>query len=159
MIKYSQNITINCDQHKVWDYLIDLSRSLIFDRYYNLIEIPQSYSINSNTKFSVNAQYLLKVYQFNGRISDNISFNKIEIKFTDINSSKIFQTKSFKLINMGDKTKLEYEHCITFNNMFKNLLLYSPLKASCIAELVFLKKAIESSEHIYEGKKINTILH
>jgi hypothetical protein len=33
------------------------------------------------------------------------------------------------------------------------------MKASCIAELIYLKKAIESSEYISGGKKVKTLLH
>ena len=39
------------------------------------------------------------------------------------------------------------------------MLLYSNIKASCIAELIYLKKAIESSDFIDNEKKVKTLLH
>ena len=51
MIKHTQNILINSDNQKVWAFLIDFSRSLIFDRYYSLIELPVIF-INSQPRCS-----------------------------------------------------------------------------------------------------------
>jgi len=48
---------------------------------------------------------------------------------------------------------------MTIDNVILNTILYLPIKVSCIAELLFIKKGIESSEHIEEGKKVNTTLH
>lgn len=159
MIKHRQNILINSDNQKVWAFLIDFSRSLIFDRYYSLIELPHGYSINNDSKFFIKAQYFFKKYDFNAIISNNAPPHMITIKLIDNKISNIYQIKSFKLSTSNNKTRLEYNFTATFNNTIKNTLLYSPMKASCIAELVFLKKAIESSEHIHEGKKVKTILH
>ena len=48
MVKHNQNIIINSNLEKSWDFMIDLSRSLIFDNYFQLIELTGKYSINKN---------------------------------------------------------------------------------------------------------------
>ena len=83
MIKHSQNIVINCEIQKAWRFLIDLSKSLIFDRYFILIEIPHDYTLNNDSQFLIKAKYLLTKYNFTGSIIKNTPPNMIKIKLVD----------------------------------------------------------------------------
>ena len=57
MIKLEQKIIINANIQKVWFFISDLSKSLIFDQYYTKVELPSNYSLNNNLKFKVYAKY------------------------------------------------------------------------------------------------------
>ena len=82
MIKHKQNILIHSDINKVWFFLNDLSRSLIFDKYYKKIEVPSNYSINNQLQFYIHTQYLHQVYKLKAKIiscnpPENITFQMI----------------------------------------------------------------------------------
>ena len=67
--------------------------------------------------------------------------------------------KSFQISAKNDEIDLFYTNTANFDNIFRNILLYSALKASCISELFYIKKAIESSEKYNGEQKVKTILH
>ena len=60
MIKHRKKIVINANIEKVWFFMINFSRSLIFDRNYTLIELPSNYSVNNELKFKIHAKYLMR---------------------------------------------------------------------------------------------------
>ena len=159
MINHSQNIIINSEKQKIWNFIIDFSRSLVFDKNYIKIELPYGYTTNKDSKFIIKGKYLFTKYYFEATILTNIAPNNIIIKCIDKHNSKIFQIKSFNILIINNEAILEYDYKATFNNVFKNIILYYPLKASCMAELVFIKKAIESSDYINERQEVKTILH
>ena len=66
MIKHTQNIMVSCSIDKGWSFIINLSRSLIFDKFYIRIELPRKYTINSSHTFSVQCKYLFKNYHLDG---------------------------------------------------------------------------------------------
>ena len=71
MVKHSQYIIINANIEKSWAFLIDLSRSLIFDKFYLRIELPGKYSINKNYAFNVNAKYFFNNYKLKAEVKEN----------------------------------------------------------------------------------------
>ena len=159
MIKHTQNIIVNCDQQKAWSFLTDFSRSLIFDRFFLVVELPRKYSINEDHAFNVKARYLFNDYSLSGSVIDNIPPYKLILKFSDKSNNHIIQEKSFKISAKNDGINLYYSYTSNFDNIFRNILLYSALKASCVSELMYIKKAIESSEKYHGGQKVKTILH
>ena len=159
MIKHTQNIMVNCNQQKAWSFLIDFSRSLIFDRFFLVVELPSKYSINEDHIFNIKARYLFNDYSFSGSVIDNVPPYKLILKFVDRTNSNIILRKSFQISAKNDEINLFYTYIANFDNIFRNILLYSALKASCISELFYIKKAIESSEKYNGERKVKTILH
>ena len=159
MIKHTQNISINSDSNKAWSYLIDFSKSLIFDKYFILVEIPGKYSVNYDYTFYAKVKYLFNTYDMKASIIENIPPEKITIKFMDKNNSNIYLIKSFEIKSYGNSIILNYQNQLCLNSFYKSTLLYSNIKASCIGELIYLKKAIESSDFIDDGEKVKTLLH
>ena len=156
MIKHSQNIIINANNQKVWNFLVDFSKSLIFDRYYLLIELPQRYSVNDDSSFSVKAKYLFQSYHLYAKVVNHTPLNSLKIK---LSSNTFYHVKTFKLVSIQNKTQISYIYTAHFNNTIKNIVMFSMLKASCLSELVYIKKAIESSEDYIENKKVHSILY
>ena len=105
MIKHSQNIIINANNQKVWNFLVDFSRSLIFDKHYLLIELPQRYSVNDDSSFSVKAKYLFQSYHLYAKVFNYTPLNFIKIK---LSSNKFYHVKTFKLISIQNKTQIRY---------------------------------------------------
>ena len=159
MIKHTQNISINSDSNKAWSYLIDFSKSLIFDKYFRLVEIPGKYSVNYDYTFYAKVKYLFNTYDMKASIIENVPPEKITIKLIDKNNSDIYLIKSFEIKSEGNIIILNYKNKLCLNSFYKSMLLYSNIKASCIAELIYLKKAIESSDFIDNEKKVKTLLH
>ena len=54
---------------------------------------------------------------------------------------------------------LTYHYQANFNSWIQTIILYPMIKASCFTELVYIKKAIESSDYINERQEVKTILH
>ena len=158
MINHTQNIIVNCSIDKGWSFIINFSRSLIFDKFYTLVELPREYAVNTSYIFSVKCRYLLKNYHLEGSVINNSPPNRLELKFHDMKNN-IDQYKIFELKKQKNQTLLSYHYQANFNNWIKDIILYPMTKASCFAELVYIKKAIESSEYLKEGEKVKTILH
>jgi len=156
MIKHTQNIIINSSLDKGWSFIIDFSRSLIFDRFYSLIELPGAYAINNKYYFTIKAKYLFKNYLLRAEVINSIPPKKLKLKFynNEFNQIKIFEFSPYE-----NQIILTYTNTVNFNSFIKNILLSPMLKASCMAELIYLKKAIESSEYYTEEKKVKTLLH
>ena len=156
MIKHSQNIIINANSQKVWKFLIDFSRSLIFDKYYSLIELPQKYSVNGNSSFRVKAKYLFKNYYFDAKVVNHVPLKSIEII---LSSNKNHHHKIFNLISLQNQTQISYTYIANFDSKIKNIIMFFILKASYLSELAHIKKAIESLEDYTEHKKVHSILY
>ena len=87
MVKHSQYIIINANIEKSWAFLIDLSRSLIFDKFYLRIELPGKYSINKNYAFNVNAKYFFNNYKLKAEVKEvmapsTFSGSKLKLSFS-----------------------------------------------------------------------------
>ena len=152
MVKHNQNIVINSNIEKSWGFLIDLSRSLIFDRFFTRIELPSKYSINQEYIFTVKGNYFFSIYNMKANILKTTPPSLISIKFSDKN---LVINKKFILSVMGEQTILSYNFEGDFGNVAKNILIFPFIKLSCLNELRYIKKAMESSE-FYPDKKINT---
>ena len=154
MVKHSQYIIINANIEKSWAFLIDLSRSLIFDKFYLRIELPGKYSINKNYTFNVNAKYFFNNYKLKAEIKEVIAPSTFSIQLID---KGIFHKKNFILEPLNNKTKLIYNFNGKFGGGLKNTIISPIIKFSCINEIRYIKKAIESSEFYTNNEKINTV--
>ena len=124
-----------------------------------MVKLPSKYSINEGHAFNINARYLFNDYSLSGSVIDNVPPYKLILKFVDRTNSNIIMRKSFQISAKNDEINLFYTYAANFDNIFRNILLYSALKASCISELFYIKKAIESSEKYNGEQKVKTILH
>ena len=154
MVKHKQNIIINCNVEKTWAFLIELSRSLIFDNFFIVINLPNQYSINKQYTFNVDAKYFFTEYQLKAEIVDILVPAILNIEFKN---NFILQNKIFTLDIIDEQTKLTYELKGDFGSLFKNSIISPIIKLSCLNELRYIKKAIESSEIHTDNKEINTV--
>ena len=156
MIKHKQKIIINSDIHKVWFFMIDLSRSLIFDKYYKKITLNADYIVNVQLKFKVTAQYF-KRDQLNARV---IKINPLQEIIFDFDSKKkrsYSHKKKFQIEPLNQQTVLYYYNEGTFNSKFYDMFFYYLIKSSSISEIKYIKKAIESSDTYYNTNQLRAI--
>ena len=158
MIKHRQKILINANIEKSWHFLSDLQRSLIFDKYYTLIEIPSNYSVNSNLEFKIHTKYLYKKNIMKSQILNSCSPNKLKLKCYTDDTFAFNHIKSFDLKIKSNKTELVYLFEGSFNYTLLNYLYYFPMKVAVNLELKYLKKAIESSDSHIESKHLYSMI-
>ncbi len=156
MIKHSQKIIINSDIHKVWFFMIDLSRSLIFDKYYKKIVLESNYIVNDKLKFNVAVKYL-NLAQLNAKIVSIHAPKEIIFQFKG-NSKNIYSHKKiFKIEKFKDKTILYYYNEGTFNSKFYDMFFYYLIKSANINEIKYIKKAIESTDTYFNSSELKAV--
>tara|TARA_B100000029_G_C17335337_1_gene873237 strand:- start:259 stop:738 length:480 start_codon:yes stop_codon:yes gene_type:complete len=158
MIKHRKNIIINANIEKVWFFMIDFSRSLIFDTNYTLVELPTDYSVNHKLKFRVQAKYITKKIVLNGTVKECYPPHNLSLHFINETGFSFNHFKIFKLKSMNDKTILEYTINGDFNHFILNTFYGPVLKLKFNLELEYIKKAIESSENNINTKKLQTMV-
>ena len=158
MIKHRQKININANIEKTWFYLSNLQSSLVFDKYYSLIELPSNYSINRDLKFNIYTKYFIKTQKMDARIINSQSPTKLEIQCNSKNKLTFNHKKNFELIKTDNHTILIYYIEGTFNNSIINLFYSFFIKIASNVELRYLKKAIESSEYQLGNKHLQAIV-
>ena len=158
MIKHRKKIVINANIEKVWFFMINFSRSLIFDRNYTLIELPSNYSVNNELQFKIHAKYLMRKIQMYAEIKKCTPPLNLELHCIKNNGFTFNHVKIFDLKSINEKTQLCYTVKGEFHNFIFNIF-YSPiLKLAFNLELEYIKKAIESSEIHTTPKKLHTLV-
>ena len=114
----------------------------------------KKYSINKNYTFNVNAIYFFNNYKLKAEIKEVIAPSTFSIQLID---KGIFHNKNFILEPLNNKTKLIYNFNGKFGGGLKNTIISPIIKFSCINEIRYIKKAIESSEFYTNNEKINTV--
>jgi len=156
MIKHRQKIIINSDIHKVWFFIIDLSRSLIFDKYYKKIILDSDYIVNNKLRFNVSAKYF-SLCQLNGRVIKSDAPKEIILQFKGKTKKTYSHKKIFKIEPQHNKTILHYCNEGTFNSKFYDLFFHYLIKSSTINEIKYIKKAIESSDTYYNSPQLRAM--
>ena len=154
MIKHRQKIVINSDIYKVWFFIIDLSRSLIFDKYYRKIILDSDYIVNNKLKFNVSAKYF-SLCQLNAKVIKSNAPKEIILQFKGKTKKIYSHKKIFKIEPFNNKTILHYCNEGTFNSKFYDSFFYYLIKSSNINEIKYIKKAIESSETYYNSSQLS----
>ena len=108
------------------------------------------------TKLFHNLIRIIQNYLLRAKVINSIPPKKLELKF---HNNRFNQIKFFEFSNHKNQIILTYTITANFNSFTKNILLSPMLKTSCMAELIYFKKAIESSEYYTEEKKVKTLLH
>jgi len=158
MIKHRKQIIINANIEKVWFFMINFSRSLIFDRNYTLIELPSNYSVNDKLQFKIYGKYLMKKIIMDAKVHKCSPPIYLSLSCSKKKGFTFNHFKEFKLKPFNDKTILEYYIKGEFNNFILNLFYGPILKFAFNLELEYIKKAIESSEINTSSKKLHTIV-
>ena len=156
MIKHRQKIIINSDIYKVWFFIIDLSRSLIFDKYYRKIILDSNYIVNDKLKFNVSVKYFSSS-QLNARVIKSNAPKEIILQFKGKTKKVYSHKKTFKIEPLNDKTILYYSNEGTFNSKFHDIFFYYLIKSANTNEIKHIKKAIESSDIYYNSHQLRAI--
>jgi len=156
MIKHRQKIIINSDIYKVWFFIIDLSRSLIFDKYYRKIILDSNYIVNDKLKFNVSAKYFSSS-QLNARVIKSNAPKEITLQFKGETKKVYSHKKTFKIEPLNDQTILHYCNEGTFNSKYYDVLFYYLIKSANTNEIKYIKKAIESSDTYYNSHQLRAI--
>ena len=157
MIKHRQKIIINANIEKVWYFINNLSRSLIFDRNYTLIELPASYAVNKNFNFFIHTRYFFKTNKANAKITHSNPPLMMEFEIKNQNKFNFNHKKRFILKAINNQTEFDYYLEGTFNNFIYNLLYIYIIKISASLELNYIKKAVESSENHHSISRLQTL--
>ena len=119
MIKHKQKIIINSDIHKVWFFMIDLSRSLIFDQYYKKIELKSSLA----DSLASAANYIHRIgWKKNQPCFIRVKLtNKIKDKYTNLSARKI--SSRLKLKKWKQKGVINLDQANIEDNLKAALIL------------------------------------
>ena len=156
MIKHRKKIVIKANNEKVWFFISDLSRSLIFDKYYTLVELPSNYSINKDLIFFIYTKYFFKIKKCEAKIVNTNAPLSLEIACSSPSLNVFNHTKKFVLKSFNDKTELTYILEGSFHKNYYNIFYNYLIKIAFNLELQYIKKAIESSETNHNIKKMRT---
>ena len=159
MIELSEKLLIKADVQKVWAFLTDVGKSLSFNRFHLNITVPEQFSINNKSKFTITHNFGFGDIEMTAKIIECISLKRIVIseKPTDESSKGFPHTTTFEILEEGESTILLYSITGTYGGLVQNISFTPILKGVIKEEIVKIKKAIESSEEIPKNIKYGRI--
>ena len=148
MIEVSENLLINADVQTVWAFLTDVEKSLSFNRFHIEIRLPNRFSVNNKSKFTIIHNLGFGIYKMTAKILNCKPPICLSIsEQTTSNPKRGFShIITFELEPKGDMTILTYSLKGTYGRKVQDMSFKPILKGVMIDELRQLKKAIESSQ-------------
>lgn len=159
MIELSENLLINADVQKVWAFLTDVEKSLSFNRFHVQIILPNRFSVNKKTEFTIIHNFGFGNIEMNAKVIDCVPVKRITISKKAIDEvSKGFPHEIKFEINQEDKTtQLSYSVSGTYGGRVQDISFTPILKGVLKEEIIKIKNAIESSEEVPENIKVGRI--
>ena len=159
MIDLSENLLINADVQTVWAFLTDVEKSLSFNRFHVEIRLPNRFSVNNKSEFTIIHNFGFGNLEIVARVIECITTKQLVIseKTTD-NSSKGFPHQiKFEIIKEDSNTRFNYSVSGSYGGRFQDISFTPILKGVLKEEIIKIKNAIESSERIPENIKVGRI--
>ena len=159
MIELSENLLINADVQTVWAFLTDVEKSLSFNRFHVDIRLPNRFSVNNKSEFSIVHNFGFGNIEMTAKVIECISVKRIAISENPTNeTSKGFSHEfTFEIFQEGKNTCLNYSVIGTYGGRVQDISFTPILKGVLKEEIIKIKNAIESSEEVPENIKVGRI--
>ena len=148
MIKITHQIYIKADVNKIWAYLTDFSRSLMFNRFHTNMVLPPNYSLGKMDIFKINHNFGFGNYDMVAEITDSVPPSRLSIsEYCPDDPKKGFpHTVIFQIEAALERSKLSYTVSGTYGGRVQDISFKPILNGVIKEELLRIKNAIESSE-------------
>ena len=159
MIELSENLLINADLQTVWAFLTDVDRSLSFNRFHVEIRLPNRFSVNNRSEFTIIHNFGFGNLEIIARVDECLATKQLVIsEKASGDASKGFPHKiKFEIINEDNHTRLNYTVSGSYGGRVQDMSFTPILKGVLKEEIIKIKNAIESSERIPENVKVGRI--
>ena len=159
MIKLIEQININAEINTIWNYLINFSQSLNYNRFHTSLELPPNYSLGKLKKFIINHNFGFGNYKMVAEIKYYAPPTIISIaEYCAEDPKKGFpHTVEYQIKPNSDNNKLHYKVVGTYGGRVQDISFRPILKGVMIEELIKIKHAVESSELSPESLDSKTI--
>ena len=159
MIELSENLLINANVQTVWAFLTDVEKSLSFNRFHVDIRLPNRFSVNNKSEFTIIHNFGFGNLEIVARVVECVTTKQLVIseKASD-NSSKGFPHEiKFEIIKEDSNTRLNYSVSGSYGGRVQDMSFTPILKGVLKEEIIKIKNAIESTERIPENIKVGRI--
>ena len=148
MISITQQVYIKADNNKIWAYLTDFSRSLMFNRFHTNMVLPPNYSLGKMDIFKINHNFGFGNYDMVAEITDSVPPSRLSIsEYCPDDPKKGFpHTVIFQIEAALERSKLSYTVSGTYGGRVQDISFKPILNGVIKEELLRIKNAIESSE-------------
>ena len=148
MINITQKIYIKADINKIWAYLTDFSKSLMFNRFHTNMELPANYALGKMKTFKINHNFGFGNYEMIAEVKDSEPPNRLTIsEYCPDDEKKGFpHTVIFQIEPVLERSKLSYTVSGTYGGRVQDISFKPILNGVIKEELLKIKNAIESSE-------------
>jgi len=159
MIELSENLLINADVQTVWAFLTDVEKSLSFNRFHVDIRLPNRFSVNNKSEFSIIHNFGFGNLEIVARVVECVTTKQLVIsEKASEDSSKGFPHEiKFEIIKEDSNTRLNYSVSGSYGGRVQDMSFTPILKGVLKEEIIKIKNAIESTERIPENIKVGRI--
>ena len=159
MIELSENLLINADVQIVWAFLTDVEKSLSFNRFHVEIQLPNQFSVNNKSKFTIIHNFGFGNIEMIAKVIDCVTTKQLVIseKASDDFSKGFPHEIKFEIFKEDSNTMLNYSVSGSYGGRVQDMSFTPILKGVLKEEIIKIKNAIESSERIPENIKVGRI--
>ena len=159
MIELSENLLINANVQTVWAFLTDVEKSLSFNRFHVDIRLPNRFSVNNKSEFTIIHNFGFGNLEIVARVVKCVTTKQLVIseKASDDSSKGFPHEIKFEIIKEDSNTRLNYSVSGSYGGRVQDMSFTPILKGVLKEEIIKIKNAIESSERIPENVKVGRI--
>ena len=159
MIELSENLLINADLQTVWAFLTDVEKSLSFNRFHVDIRLPNRFSVNNKSDFTIIHNFGFGNLEIVARVVEWVTIKQLVIseKASDDSSKGFPHEIKFEIIKEDSNTRLNYSVSGSYGGRVQDMSFTPILKGVLKEEIIKIKNAIESTERIPENIKVGRI--
>ena len=159
MIELSEKLLINADVQTVWAFLTDVEKSLSFNRFHVEIRLPNRFSVNNKSEFTIIHNFGFGNLEIVARVVECVTTKQLVIseKASDDSSKGFPHEIKFEIIKEDSNTRLNYSVSGSYGGRVQDMSFTPILKGVLKEEIIKIKNAIESTERIPENIKVGRI--
>ena len=159
MIELSENLLINANVQTVWAFITDVEKSLSFNRFHVEIRLPNRFSVNNRSEFTIIHNFGFGNLEIVARVVECVTTKQLVIseKVSDDSSKGFPHEIKFEIIKEDSNTRLNYSVSGSYGGRVQDMSFTPILKGVLKEEIIKIKNAIESSERIPENVKVGRI--
>ena len=159
MIELSENLLINANVQTVWAFITDVEKSLSFNRFHVDIRLPNRFSVNNKSEFTIIHNFGFGNLEIVARVVECVTTKQLVIseKVSDDSSKGFPHEIKFEIIKEDSNTRLNYSVSGSYGGRVQDMSFTPILKGVLKEEIIKIKNAIESTERIPENIKVGRI--